>query len=95
MDNIRKLTLLTNLKAYLSLASYHINVLYNKENIFFSEQGSNSGLLIAFFFGPHKGGSQARGRIRAVAAIPHHSHSKARSKQCLRSTPQLMATLDP
>ena len=41
------------------------------------------------------GGSQARGRIRAVAAGLCHSHSNARSKTCLRPTPQLTATLDP
>ena len=35
------------------------------------------------------GGSQARGRIRAVATGLHHSHNNAGSK------PQLRATLDP
>ena len=39
--------------------------------------------------------SQARGRIGAVAAGLHHSHSNAGSKLCLQTTPQLMATLDP
>ena len=39
------------------------------------------------------GGSQARGPIRATAAGLHHSN--ARSKPCLRSTPQLMATPGP
>ena len=29
------------------------------------------------------GGSQARGRIRAVAAGLHHSHSNTRSEPCL------------
>ena len=33
------------------------------------------------------GGSQARGLIGAVAAILHHSHSNARSEQCLRPSP--------
>ena len=41
------------------------------------------------------GGSQARGRIGAVAASLHHSLSNARSEPCLRPTPQLMAKLDP
>ena len=43
------------------------------------------------------GGFQARGLIRATAAGPchSHSHSHARSEPCLRSTLQLMATLDP
>ena len=39
--------------------------------------------------------SQAKGQIRAIAAGLHHSHSNIRSKPCLRSTPQLTATLDP
>ena len=37
------------------------------------------------------GGSQARGRIKAVAAGLHHSHSNARSEHI----PQLMATPYP
>ena len=41
------------------------------------------------------GGSQSRGPIRAVAAGLHHSHSIARSKPCLRPTPQLTAMPDP
>ena len=41
------------------------------------------------------GSSQARGRIWAVAAGLCHSHSNTKSKLCLRSTPWLMATLDP
>ena len=41
------------------------------------------------------GGSQARGRIGAVAASLHCSHSNARSKPHLRPTPQLRATPDP
>ena len=41
------------------------------------------------------GGSQARGRIRAVAAGLRHSNSSAKSELCLRLTPQLRATLDP
>ena len=41
------------------------------------------------------GGSQARGRIGAVAAGLHHGHSSTRSKPCLQPTPQLTAMLDP
>ena len=32
------------------------------------------------------GGSQARGRIRAVATSPHHSHSNSGSEMCLQPT---------
>ena len=41
------------------------------------------------------GGSQAKGRIRAVATGQHHSHSHAGSELHLRPTPQLTATSDP
>ena len=41
------------------------------------------------------GGSQARGRIGAVASGLHHSHSNARCEPRLRPTPLLTATLDP
>ena len=41
------------------------------------------------------GGSQARGRIGAVAASLHQSHSDARSELRLQPTPQLMAMPDP
>ena len=41
------------------------------------------------------GGSQARGRIGAVAAGLCHSHSNAGSEPCLQPTPQLRATPDP
>ena len=41
------------------------------------------------------GGCQARGRIGAVAAVLHHSHSNAVSELCLQPTPQLTATPDP
>ena len=40
-------------------------------------------------------GSQARGRIQAVADNLQHSHSNVGSKPYLRLTPQLTATLDP
>ena len=39
-------------------------------------------------------GSQARGRIGAVATGLHQSHSNAGSEPCLQPTPQLMATPD-
>ena len=41
------------------------------------------------------GSSQVRGQIRAVTASLYHSHSNARSKPWLRTTPQIMATPDP
>ena len=41
------------------------------------------------------GGSQARGRIGAVAASLCQSHSNWGSEPHLRPTPQLMATPDP
>ena len=41
------------------------------------------------------GGSQARGRMGAVAASLYHSHSSGGAKPCLRPTPQLMAMPDP
>ena len=41
------------------------------------------------------GGSQARGRIRAIAPGLHQSHSNMGSKPSLQPTPQLMATPDP
>ena len=41
------------------------------------------------------GSSQARGQIRAIAAILHYNQSKGGSKLCLQPTPQPMATLDP
>ena len=41
------------------------------------------------------GGSQARGRIRAVDAGVCQSHSNARSEPCLQPTPRLKATPDP
>ena len=40
------------------------------------------------------GSSQARGRIRAAAAGPHHSHSNAGSEPHLQPIPQLKALLD-
>ena len=41
------------------------------------------------------GGSQAKGRIRAIATGLSHSHSNAGSKPRLQPTPQLTATPDP
>ena len=58
---------------------------------------------VGFFFGLFAiswaapvayGGSQARGRIGAVAASLCQSHSNAGSKPRLQPTPQLRATLD-
>ena len=41
------------------------------------------------------GGSQARGKIEAVATSLPQSYSNLRSEPHLQPTPQLMATLDP
>ena len=41
------------------------------------------------------GGSQARGRIGAVAAVLRQSHSNLGSEPHLQPTPQLTATPDP
>ena len=40
------------------------------------------------------GGSQARGRIGAVATSPRQSHSNVGSEPRLQPTPQFTATLD-
>ena len=58
-------------------------------------------LLFLDFFGCFRAtpmayeSSQARGQIRAVAAVLHHSHSKARSEPLLPPSPQFTATPDP
>ena len=39
-------------------------------------------------------GSQARDQIRAIATGLYHSHSNARSKLCLRHTPQLASNTE-
>ena len=58
-------------------------------------------MLISFLFvssraaSPAYGGSQARGRIGAVAVGLLHSHINAGSELRLQPTPQLMATSDP
>ena len=41
------------------------------------------------------GSFQARGRIGAVAANLHHSHSNTGSERHLQPIPQLMVMLDP
>ena len=43
---------------------------------------------------PAYGGSQARGRIGAVATGLRQSHSNVGSEPCLQPTPQLTATPD-
>ena len=58
-------------------------------------------LLFFFFFVFSRatlaayGGSQARGRVGAVATSLYQSHSNAGSELCLQPTPQLTAMLDP
>ena len=61
------------------------------------------GFIVLFYFGfclfratpITYGGSQARGRIKAVAAALCRSHSNARFEPHLWPTPQLMAMLNP
>ena len=55
---------------------------------FFLFFGFSSAALMAY------GGSQARGRIGAVATSLHQSHSNAGSEPHLQPTPQLTATPD-
>jgi len=53
------------------------------------------GFLLFLWAAPSAyGGSQARGRIGAVAAGLRQSHSNAGSEPRLQPTPQLTATLD-
>ena len=58
-------------------------------------------IIFFFFFGLFRtvpaacGGSQARGRIRAIAANLHQSHSNTGSEPHLQHIPQLTAMLDP
>ena len=65
------------------------------------ELDRHGGFLIFFFFFLFRaapmagGGSQARGRIGAVATGRHQSHSNAGSEPRLLPTPQLKATSGP
>ena len=67
----------------------HISVIYLFIYLFFC--------LLSFFRATPTayGGSRARARIGAVAALLHHSHSSAGSEPRLRPTPQLTAVMDP
>ena len=57
---------------------------------------SNNDFFVLFRTTPMAYGSpQARGRMGAVTASLHHSHSNARFKLSVQPTPQLMATPDP
>ena len=54
--------------------------------------------FVFVFLGPQLvayGGSQARGRIWAIAAGLYHRHSNAGSEPSLQPTPQLRATPNP
>ena len=56
------------------------------------------GVGVCVLLGPQLqqyGDSRARGQVRAAAANLRHSHNNAGSEPCLRTTPQLMAMLDP
>ena len=55
-------------------------------------------ILLIYFFRTTPvayGSSQVRGRVGAVAASLHHSHSNTGSNMHLQPTPQLMAMPDP
>ena len=69
-----------------SIITSLITSVYNNSRLFFPRK--NTAPMV-------NGGSQARGRIGAVAAGLHHSHSNVGSKPRLKPTPQLRATLDP
>ena len=63
-------------------------------------QGVGEQLALFYFLlfgaaGAAYGSSQARGRIRALAAGLYHSHSNGGSELCLPPTPQLTVTADP
>ena len=86
--------------------SYFISSCSLNHGIFFCSLCNNIPFFFFFFlafwlFGFYgctcgiRGGSQARGPIRAVAAGLYHSHSNARSEPHLWPTPQLMAMPDP
>ena len=57
-------------------------------------QNVSSSFFLSFLKGHTRGiwKFQARGPIRTVAPVLHHSHSNARSQPSLRPTPQLAAT---
>ena len=62
----------------------------------FYSQELKSCLCIFFRAAPMANGiSQARGRVRVVAAGHSHSHNNAGSEPHLPPTPQLKATPDP
>ena len=68
---------------------FEVLLFYFKKNFFFGLFAFSRAAPAAY------GGSQARGRIGAVAAGLPQSHSNARSEPRLRPTPQLPATPDP
>ena len=74
-----------------------VNFLYFSLIVHLLLTGFNRSSLELFFGGGGTpvahGGSQAWGRIGAVAAGAHHSHSNTRSEPCLCPTPQLVAAL--
>ena len=73
---------------FLSVIMFH--------HVFFSPSELEFFFFLLFMATPLAyGGSQARGQIGAVATGLYHSHSNARSKLCLRPTPQLTQTPDP
>ena len=65
---------------------------YNGLNFFFFLGG---GLAISWAAPTVYGGSQARGRIGAIATGLRQSHSNLGFEPCLQPIPQLTATPDP
>ena len=92
------------MELYLKIITYNNK---NKNNFLYVKPGPlvlGKQLFNFFFFflvfllflwaAPACGGSQAKGRIGAVAAGLHQSHSNAESEPGLQPTPQLTATPD-
>ena len=79
-----------NLKYKIFDKFYLINIFPKNYTLFFFTLSLSVSLSLFFRFRAAPvahGSSQARGRIGAVAASLHHSHSNAGSKLCLRPAP--------
>ena len=85
---------------HIIIHTHRVSCLYVSYCSFFKPHWSI--MLYIFFFWSFfrvapmaHGGSQARGRIRVVAAGLRQSYSNARSEPCLRPTPQQRQILNP
>ena len=91
--NIKK-----NVSLYFFILS-HFAVGRNQYNTEYQQNFNFIYFLFVFVFSraapAAHGGSQAKGRIGAVAASLHHSRSNAGSELRLQPTPQLRAASDP